>query len=111
MNEKQLDLKDIEAAGEALGRMYTALLRGFTKGFKEVQEAEGVAADQESKEETPKDCINCWCNECAELEECVVEKEGYTNDSRPMPCDGCNKGMRYMPKENPPCQSFKPAEE
>lgn len=55
----------------------------------------------------PEDCAACWCHECASFEECVVDKKGYAPESKPCPCDGCKKGMRYMPKEKPPtCGRF-----
>lgn len=115
MSEGTLDLKKLEEAGEALGRAYAAMLKGFIRGYKEATKAEEAVTDPDKaketqEDETPKDCCNCWCDECAELDECVVEKEGFSNESRPMPCDGCNKGMRFMPKENPPCEKFRAGE-
>lgn len=53
-------------------------------------------------ERVPKDCRACWCHGCANFEDCVVEKAGYDPSSKPCPCDGCSKGERYMPKEEPP---------
>lgn len=54
------------------------------------------------KDEVPKDCQRCWCEYCANLEGCVVEKDGYAPEQKPCPCDGCKKGQRYMPMENKP---------
>lgn len=51
-----------------------------------------------------KDCANCWCKDCADLNQCKVD---LNYNIRPMPCVGCNLGMRFMPKENPPCNEFK----
>ncbi len=107
MSENGLNLKEIEAAGETLGRAYAALFKGFTKGFNECKQIEDItttASPPESKEEA--DCKGCWCHECGYWEDCVVKKEGYDPASEPCPCDGCKKGMRYMPKENPPCDKY-----
>jgi len=112
-----IDTKDIEAAGEALGVMCAAFMKGFAKGFEAIQElykeqeAKNTTAGTEEEAKTPKRCLECWCNECAEFEDCIVEKEGYDPASKPCPCDGCKKGMRYMPKEKPPCEKFKPVGE
>lgn len=57
-------------------------------------------------EDMPKDCKACWCKECGGFEDCVVEKDGFDPNSDICPCDGCHKGQRYMPKENPPCEHY-----
>lgn len=104
-----IDTKDIEAAGEALGVMYAALMKGFKKGVDAMQDiykeqrSEEDTADSEDQYKTT-DCINCWCNECEEIDQC---EDKLNNNIRPMPCVGCNHGMRFMPKEKPPCIGFK----
>ena len=72
MSNEVLDLKKLEEAGEALGRAYAAMLKSFIRGFKEAGKTEEAKETQE--DETPKDCCNCWCNECAEQILCVIER-------------------------------------
>lgn len=111
MENNQLDMKQFAAAGEAAGRAFAIFYQAFIDGYADQMENRTAEATvEECEEETPKDCINCWCNECENLDACVVEKEAYTKDQMPMPCDGCTKGKRWMPKENEPCENFKPAE-
>lgn len=55
----------------------------------------------------PPDCAACWCMSCQHYEDCIVDKPGFDAESKPCPCDGCEQGMRYQPKEKPPtCGRF-----
>lgn len=53
------------------------------------------------------DCRECWCDQCAKLEQCVHLREGALPDGvRPFPCVGCADGMRFKPCEEERCADF-----
>ncbi len=68
-------------------------------------------------EPPPKECVcdNCWCNSCAELDECIVDVPGYDLEDKPCPCDGCignQYAFAYAPRSAPPpCGKYRPREE
>lgn len=62
----------------------------------------GTAIDPESGETIRVACLACWCRDCANFEDCTVEKDGFDVSSEPCPCDGCKGAERYMPREKPP---------
>lgn len=75
----------------------------------------------ESQFDTPKPppkecaCDNCWCDSCAELENCVVDIPGYNPEDKPCPCDGCVSrpdAIVYAPRSvPPPCGKYRVREE
>lgn len=101
---KEAEKKDIEEMLEAfrnVGRQLGMIAQALSDGFKE-----GVEEALYIKEETEKDCGKCWCDICKNLEACEVAEEKEENSHRPKPCQGCKAGMRYMPKEKPPCHKY-----
>lgn len=109
----QIDLDALRQIWERAGVATAAIYAGFCDGFKAEtrRQKESATSGQESAAETdeiPEDCKHCWCHECATFETCVVPIDGYAPESKPCPCDGCHKGQRYMPKEQPPCKNYRP---
>jgi len=104
----EINLETLRQVGERVGVVAAAFYAGFCDGYTaETQRQKEVAVE---KDEIPDDCKRCWCNECANFDNCIVPIEGYDIESEPCPCDGCQKGQRYMPKENSPCENYIPAQ-
>ena len=60
-------------------------------------------------------CEHCWCDSCAELENCVVDIPGCDPADKPCPCDGCVSrpdAFVYAPRSAPPpCGKYRPRED
>ena len=114
-NKTALEL--IEAMGYEAGQMAAAQLVGMLRGFadglssyglSDIAEAAAnvtdIGADEEPERDIKtaiSDCRNCWCNTCANLEDCIdCPPDGWEVQSlTPYPCIGCNDGKRFMPKD------------
>lgn len=110
--------EDLTAAGYSAGRAFALLFDGFARGMAEGfagLEAGGVElvgnGESDTEEKTDiRDCRACWCDVCARLEECQKHREDEEPDGvRPSPCAGCANGMRFKPKERPPCDEYEQA--
>lgn len=62
----------------------------------------GKAIEPESGDLIRVSCLACWCRDCRNWDDCVVEKAGFDASTKPCPCDGCEGAERYMPREKPP---------
>lgn len=75
----------------------------------------------EPQSDTPKPppeecaCEHCWCDSCAELENCVVDIPGCDPADKLCPCDGCVSRLDafvYAPRSAPPpCGKYRPRED
>lgn len=115
-----LDEKMMLRIGLGIGYGFGALLRGIKQGLenyeveeaaREMQEENDAIAETQKREHRQKteisDCRNCWCDQCARLEECTHQREGVLPDGiRPSPCLECGDGMRFKPCEETRCEDF-----
>lgn len=112
--EITIDIEALQQLGKSIGVacyvIKSSILAGYAEEKKRQEELAARELDASGTEGAPasEDCLHCWCHECGNFEDCIVPKEGYDIESKPCPCDGCHKGQRYMPKENPPCGNYKP---
>lgn len=103
--------------GLAAGAIYDGIMAGL-EAWELAKAAEDVRIVHETEEGLRQpsektavgDCRKCWCDRCANIEQCESLLEGALPDGvRPFPCVGCEDGMRFMPEEEPPCEFFKEA--
>lgn len=118
-NVDNLDPEQLYEIGRSLGFAFGAFVQGFLDGKEDFEGAfEEANADDGSEEEklervktNVRDCRACWCDSCQRIEECELHREGEVPDGvRPFPCLGCENGMRFRPKEEPPCHLYKEGE-
>lgn len=110
----KISIEDFRALGKLCGTIWAMFQDGFQEGYSRESaalEKEKCAVEDENEYEAPEKCQKCWCYDCANYEDCVIEADGYAPGSKPCPCDSCiTTGKAYMPKDKPPCKKYKPFE-
>lgn len=113
-----IDLSKLEELGYECGLAVCAFMRGFYDGiddaalYKETEAVEDVetpAADEQAdKEEAGADCVRCWCDLCANIDDCpIMPAEWHGDGLTPFPCAECVEGHRFKDREVGICESFK----
>jgi hypothetical protein len=104
---------DLVNAGYETGKACQLFLQGFFQGMADAMEDAAlldaavnttiIDSKQDGKDDF-SDCRNCWCNECADIEQCDVINfpEAVSNNDfqadRPHPCRGCENRCIGQPK-------------
>ena len=139
-NNKATNLEIHEAIGYEAGQIAAAHLVGALRGFADGLESLGYSplaeaaanvteisttpgdgqADEPEGKTRIEDCRACWCNTCANIEDCIDAPEGWQRGVlRPYPCADCADGRMYMPKNTTwasipkscPCAGYTPGGE